>query len=170
MTRNILCGVIFLLALQGVLGKRAEAQAGPSCDWSINIWSWEASPPGAYNCIYVDVEGAVPCNLRTAYCAPAAAPTETCPCQPTGSGGSGNGGSSGNSGGSAGSTSGPVSSPQVGHPIYLATGDTYIAEDDIKKVPGLGGGLGLSRKEQPLACHPECISDRPVRPELAVYF
>jgi len=32
----------------------------------------------------------------------------------------------------------------VGHPISLATGDTYIEENDVK-VPGIGGGLNLNR-------------------------
>jgi YD repeat-containing protein len=139
--RNIFCGIVLLLAFQSALSTRAEAQVGPSCDFKFSVWSWEAAPLGA-NCIAVGVEGADPCDVKTAYCAPAAAPTETCPCQHTGNGGSG---SSGSSGGGAGSTSGRASSAQVGNPIYLATGDTYIAEDDIKRVPGLGGGLGLSR-------------------------
>ncbi len=38
-----------------------------------------------------------------------------------------------------------ASSPQVGSPIFLATGDTYIEETDVA-VPGLGGGLSLRRR------------------------
>ena len=34
--------------------------------------------------------------------------------------------------------------PKVGNPIDLSTGDTYINETDVR-VPGLGGGLSLSR-------------------------
>src|SRR5262249_39739582 len=32
----------------------------------------------------------------------------------------------------------------VGHPISLATGDTYIEQSDVS-IPGLGGGLTLGR-------------------------
>lgn len=34
--------------------------------------------------------------------------------------------------------------PQAAHPLDLATGNTYIAQSDLS-VPGLGGGLSLSR-------------------------
>lgn len=34
--------------------------------------------------------------------------------------------------------------PKAGAPISLATGDTFIAEQDLR-IPGLGGGLSLSR-------------------------
>jgi len=38
----------------------------------------------------------------------------------------------------------PITPAQAGHPINLATGNTYISQSDIS-VPGLGGGLALSR-------------------------
>ena len=41
-------------------------------------------------------------------------------------------------------TSPPCNCPTAGQPISLSTGSTYIVEQDLK-IPGLGGGLSLSR-------------------------
>jgi YD repeat-containing protein len=56
------------------------------------------------------------------------------------SAGNGPGGGAG-SGGGSGSPGGPASG---GAPINLATGNTFITEQDLK-IPGLGGGLTLTR-------------------------
>jgi YD repeat-containing protein len=57
------------------------------------------------------------CAVRTFRCAPPNAPQETCP---------------------------GCNKPTAGQPINLATGNTYIIESDLS-IPGLGGGLRLSR-------------------------
>jgi YD repeat-containing protein len=108
-----------LMILQGVFSAAAAAQAGPACIFTMSIWSWEAPPFDVFGCIYVDVEGAVPCNLVTSSCPPPDAAPETC---------------NGQCATNATATS----------PISLASGNTYIKETDVS-IPGLGGGLSLVR-------------------------
>jgi YD repeat-containing protein len=74
-------------------------------------------PPGVYNCQGIAFEWEVICQIQSYRCPPAAAPQETCLA---------------------------CALAAAGHPINLATGNTYIVETDVK-LPGLGGGLSLVR-------------------------
>ena len=61
--------------------------------------------------------GSCACGRPKASCVPAAAVCETCPHD---------------------------GCPSAGAPISLASGNTYIRQTDIKQLPGLGSGVGLS--------------------------
>jgi YD repeat-containing protein len=88
-------------------------------------------PPTYGNCVGNGPWSAL-CDVLTNQCSPPNAPDETCPtCNRGGPRAGGGGGSAG------GASSG-------GSPISLATGNTNIEQTDIG-VPGLGGGLRLSR-------------------------
>jgi YD repeat-containing protein len=87
--------------------------------------------PGAYNCLPFGT-WFVLCLVKTALCAPASAALESCgPCNSSGSGGGSGSGS-------------PHQKAEAGRPISLVTGNTYIEQSDIR-VPGLSGGLNLTR-------------------------
>jgi YD repeat-containing protein len=115
--KNIFVGLLVFAGLQCAWSPRAAAQAGPSCSWTFSIWSWEAVPFGAHDCQYTGVEGAVPCQVQTYLCPPAAAPQETCA---------------------------TCAAAAAGRPISLASGNTFIKETDVR-LPGLSGGLTLVR-------------------------
>ena len=94
----------------------ASAQSGP-CVLPRSIWSWE-NPDlyfGVYDCTPNGIEGSVPCKIQTSFCPPVAGPPEN-----------------------------PICCGSAGHPISLASGDTYIIETDVR-LSGLGGGLTLVR-------------------------
>jgi YD repeat-containing protein len=116
MTKRIWIAVFLIFVTQCFWPSRTDAQAGPNCTWTVNVWSWLAAPPGTYGCIIVGVEGGDPCFLQTPLCWPSAAPSENCPC----------------------------ANHAGGKPVSLATGDTWIEETDVN-LPGLGGGLQLRR-------------------------
>lgn len=115
--KNIFVGLLVFAGLLCAWSPRAAAQAGPNCSWTVSIWSWEAAPFGAYDCQYVAVEGAVPCQVQTYLCPPAAAPQETCA---------------------------TCAAAVTSLPISLASGNTFIKETDVR-LPGLSGGLTLVR-------------------------
>lgn len=116
MAKKIWIAALLVIVTQCFWPSRTDAQAGPNCTWTINVWSWLAAPIGTYGCILVGVEGGDPCFLQTPYCSPVAGASENCPC----------------------------ANQHAGQPVSLATGDTWIEETDIN-LPGLGGGLQLRR-------------------------
>ncbi len=101
------------------LSEPAWAQAGSNCtSWVGNgtIYGIHDDWPGIFNCQH---EGPwlVTCQYVLSSCAPPDAGPETCPtCQ----------------------------AAKAGKPISLASGNTFIVENDLK-IPGLGGGLSLVR-------------------------
>lgn len=128
-----LCVCIVLLAAVCISSIPAVAQSSnpclatqtwwPSADGPAPIgWSFYSTYPGTF---------AVLISAPKAGCPPP--PPPFCPrCTATPSGGPAPGG--------------PTSPEQgtAGMPIFLATGDTYIQETDVK-LPGLGGGISLMR-------------------------
>src|SRR6202023_2413958 len=99
--------LLVLVVLQCGLGGATLAQSNNSCTSSFVI-SFSGLIPKGWNCVgwgyfvFLSV-----CTVLNTKCAPAAAPSETCPTCPHG-----------------------------GAPISLATGNTYIEETDLR-IPGL---------------------------------
>lgn len=118
----ILVGVFVFLGLVCTLTPGAEAQTGGCLMyWSCSAYSlynaqcYPIIPQGAFNCQNQGPWETI-CEVFTTHCAPPPSYCPTC---------------------SKGGASG-------GHPINLTNGNTYIQENDLK-IPGLGGGLTLSR-------------------------
>lgn len=120
--------VIFLAVglLLCPLSPPAHAQTGSNCTgpWYCSWYSYSSGcvptpPKGAYNC-QITGPWSEACTYVTTQCAPVAAPSETIciTCL--------------------------LAKSLAGRPISLASGDTFIEENDVK-VPGLSGGLMLSR-------------------------
>lgn len=86
-------------------------------------------PASSFNCFGIPYAFESECEVQNFLCPPAAAASETCTngCVPA----------------PAGPANAPAS-PTAGHPISLATGNTYIKETDVT-LPGLSGGLTLAR-------------------------
>jgi YD repeat-containing protein len=125
MTKSMAAGLFALALLHGVLSDRARAQAGSACTtWVGNggvVGYVIVPPPGpVFNC---ESEGPylIICQVMTAQCAPPDAGPET---EPT--------------------CNSSKANPSAGHPICLASGNTFVVEKDIA-IPGLGGGLSLVR-------------------------
>jgi YD repeat-containing protein len=115
--KGIIAGLLLFAGLQCALSGRAAGQVGSACtSWAGNINFPGPPPPWIFNC---QPEGPwlVVCQAMTSACAPAAAAGETCA---------------------------SCAAAAAGHPISLASGNTFIVETDIK-VPGLSSGLKLVR-------------------------
>lgn len=122
---KIIVTLLIAFALQAALGPRVEAQSS-----SCNIFVSECpicgdmAWPGQYDCsgwlsalsIYVE------CKVPAWWCVPPDAAAETAPKCDCDKG-----------------------SPSGGSPINLANGDTFIIDTDLS-IPGLGGGLSLTRQ------------------------
>ena len=125
MIKTIFTGLIAVGLLCGVLSDRAAAQVGSSCtSWaysgSTSLWSdgvYSPLPPGVFGCVGVYGAFEVVCKIFNYTCPPADAAPETCP---------------------------TCAAAAAGRPISLASGNTFIVENDVK-IPGLGGGLTLVR-------------------------
>ena len=116
MKKLIVCLLIFA-GLQSVFRTPLHAQATNCTTWVGNGWTlYGGCPPGT---IQVSVEGPFldNCLVETANCSPAAGPAETCAA---------------------------CAAAAAGHPISLASGNTFIKETDVR-IPGLSGGLTLNR-------------------------
>jgi YD repeat-containing protein len=129
MIKSILAVLFALLCLQCVLSGGAAAQTGSGC-WSVvscgeyslgSLSCVPQLPQGATNCIGVPFEWTTICQIPNSSCPPPDAAPETCP-----------------------TCAAAAGSPAAGHPISLASGNTYIKETDIR-IPGLSGGLSLVR-------------------------
>ena len=117
--KSLLIGLFALAGLQCTLSGHASAQSGSNCHASWGNFFTNPTPPGLYNCTS-EGGGLTTCYSVTMYCAPLAAPLETCPgCE-------------------------AAAKAQGGAPISLASGNTYIKETDVR-LPGLSGGLTLVR-------------------------
>jgi len=119
MAKKALSAVVALVVLHCAFSTTARAQAGSNC-WGVVYTSWiegyQPLPPGAFNCqLYLFTS--VGCWIVLHWCAPAAAASETCQDCVKGIGGG---------------------------PISLASGNTYLEENDVR-LPGLSGGLSLDR-------------------------
>jgi YD repeat-containing protein len=115
--KSIVAGLLMFTGLQCALSGPAAAQVGSACvGWYGNINFPGPNPPWIFNC---QPEGPwlVVCQAMTSACPPAAAAAETCA---------------------------SCAAAAAGHPISLASGNTFIVETDIK-VPGLSSGLKLVR-------------------------
>lgn len=115
--------LLVCVVLQCSLGGATLGQSGNSCLRTVLI-SFSGAPPVGWNCI--GWGGGVPisfCTFPGPGCAPAVSKNETCT-----------------------TCSHPqAGTPEAGSPISLATGNTYIAQADIR-VPGLSSGLSLNRQ------------------------
>lgn len=118
MIRKLLSAIVAFVVLQCAFSTSASAQWNPAC-MGVAYTSWIEGylplPPGVFNC-QLFLFTSVGCWLMLSRCPPPAAASETCPC----------------------------SNGVAGSPISLASGDTYIEENDVR-LPGLGGGLTLDR-------------------------
>jgi YD repeat-containing protein len=122
--KNFCYIALFALAV-GVLAVPSDAQ-GSNCGGLVNMgagWNPASNPPDSpyYNCFYAGAgepgwSGPSWFCYKRANCPP---PTVVC-------------------------LSCLAAAGSAGHPISLATGDTFIEENDIK-IPGIGGGLNLNR-------------------------
>lgn len=106
-----------LICILGIVVFVAPTSASPSCIGFGPMCCVQPFPPGTFNCTYVTYSFMWSCFSR-GDCPPWDAPLKLrCPFCHTG---------------------------QAGNPIDVATGDTWIEENDLR-VPGLGGGLTLAR-------------------------
>jgi len=114
------CFMMFALAVTlCVLSPGAGAQSNNSCI-AITTWWFPLAIPSGWS-----YYGPYPGTYTYLIWAPTAAcPPAPCPCSGAG---------------------GAPPPPIGGSPIYLASGDTYIEQKDIR-IPGLGGGLSLVRR------------------------
>ena len=122
MAKKALSAAVALVVLQCALSTGVRAQVASNClgvAWTSWIEGYLPLPPGSFDCqTYLFSGTACWFVLSLPGCAPAAAPPETCQdCVKKGYGGG---------------------------PISLASGNTYIEENDVR-LPGLSGGLSLDR-------------------------
>jgi YD repeat-containing protein len=116
MTRSVI-GVLALAVLLCALSSPAAAQSNNPC-LSTQTW-WAANGPAKIGWFFFSSYPgtyAIVIAAWNAICHPADSPSETCPC----------------------------ANESASNPISLATGDTYIIQNDIQ-LPGLSGGLRLVR-------------------------
>jgi YD repeat-containing protein len=115
--KSIFVGFLLFAGLQCALSGRAAAQVGSACRGIYGNINFPGTPPPWI--IDCQPEGSflVICQAMTSACPPAAAAGETCA---------------------------SCAAAAAGHPISLASGNTFIVQTDIK-VPGLSGGLKLVR-------------------------
>ena len=113
--KKILIVALSLVFILLVLCMDSEAQSSNPCLSSFDAWDWFVIPLGA-TCQYLGIfVFSLPCTIPNAVCSP---DPECLSCQ--------------------------KDSAQGGHPIDLATGNTYIEQKDLS-IPGLSGGLSLTR-------------------------
>jgi YD repeat-containing protein len=121
--------VCLLVLLYCAFSPQAAAQAGSNCIQRVTdgcqYGGYVVAPcPGWFDC-WGDGIGYINCAGWSSACPPSAGPPETAPgpnC-PLGS---------------------PCQQPRASLPVSLTSGNTYIEENDIR-IPGLGGGLSLTR-------------------------
>jgi YD repeat-containing protein len=126
--KKVMASLFALAVIHGVLSERAAAQVGNNCtDWansgSTSLWpdgQYSPLPPGVFDCVGIQGAFEVVCRIPNFLCPPAASQQETCGCNTS------------------------QSVPGGGSPISLVSGNTFIVETDLR-IPGLGGGLTLSR-------------------------
>ncbi|HYL85804.1 MAG TPA: DUF6531 domain-containing protein [Candidatus Angelobacter sp.] len=114
MTKKILVVTFLCVVFLLVFSADSKAQSNNTCLSTFNWWFWIPGLPMGATCYQGVSFFFTPCTIPNTACAP---PPECLACQQSGQG---------------------------GHPIDLATGNTYIQENDLN-IPGLGGGLSLSR-------------------------
>jgi YD repeat-containing protein len=120
MIKRFVVKAVVLSVLLGVMSSGALAQLSSQCVIAIIWWGITDGPIDAYypgaTCGIGQGPFSSICTIPAYFCAPAAAASETCPC----------------------------ANGTASHPISLASGDTYIEENDVR-LPGLSGGLSLRR-------------------------
>lgn len=108
--------LLVCVVLQCSLGGAALAQSGGSC-FTTDVVSFSGLIPIGWNCVGWGYGMFLSiCKLPSPGCAPAVAKNETCP-----------------------------TCPHAGSPVSLATGNTFVAQSDIR-IPGLSNGLTLDRQ------------------------
>jgi YD repeat-containing protein len=118
MKRRTLLSILAVGLLHGILSFTAAAQ-NPGCIATTTWWpSPDGAPPLGWTCCFPYPGTYVAVIVANLAKCP---PPPKCPC----------------------SSGAPPN--EGGNPIYFATGDTYIDEKDVS-LPGLGGGLTLSRR------------------------
>ncbi len=122
---KVLIALAFAFMLQAVLSPRVEAQANCTAYDTYCAACGDPFLPGMHNCEpeapFIDV-----CELPFWGCPPKNGAAETAPKCDCGN-------------------ANPQTNPTGGNPISLASGDTFIVKTDTK-IPGLGGGLELTRQ------------------------
>jgi len=116
MTRNNFILALGTLLIAVLMSIPSPAQSGGGC-WHFGTGFVPPFPLYTFDCAYMAYSYSWDCKIRD-ICPPPAASRET--------------------------YCASCAAAAAGHPIALATGDTYIEENDIS-VPGLGGGLALNR-------------------------
>lgn len=114
MNKKILAVVFSLVVILFVFTTNSEAQSGNPCVLNFTYWWFTGPIPLGATCYQGPAWFFTTCTIPNALCPP---PPECLACQVSGSG---------------------------GHPINLATGNTYIQQMDLG-IPGLSGGLSLVR-------------------------
>lgn len=121
---KILIAFLFIVIAQGILSAGASAQGCPKVWIGYCPTCGDKTYPGMHGC---EVEGPFEevCELPNWLCAAANAALETLTCH---------------------CDQGPSpTTPTATRPVSLATGNTFITQNDIS-LPGLGGGLSLTRE------------------------
>jgi YD repeat-containing protein len=141
--KRVLLVSFVVVVLYGALSCPAAAQNNNPClmanAWAFGEGAW---PPGWF---YLG-EGAGNFSYLIGAYKASCAPKSECPGGCPGSAGGPSGGPGGGPGGApAGGSGGGGPAPTASHPIFVTTGDTYIRKMDLF-VPGLGGGLQLTRQ------------------------
>ena len=114
MIRKVFVLVLVLIALTIAFVGSTSAQSGNSCV-SYTTIAFVYVPQG-FSCVPWGYFVFLQiCKFQNTSCAPPTAPSQTCP-----------------------------TCPSAGHPISLATGNTFIQQTDLR-IPGLGNGLSLVR-------------------------
>lgn len=119
MIRKLLSAMVACVVLQCAFSATASAQVAQNClgvAWTSWIEGYLPLPPGVFNCQTYLFTGTA-CWVMLSGCPPAAAASETCLA---------------------------CALAAAGLPVSLASGNTYIEENDVR-LPGLGGGLTLDR-------------------------
>ena len=142
MSKRVLCLVLMVAFMLLTLSRSSSAQTTNPCliiNWEECFMGDNCTPPPPWF-IVGPGPGGWTLSIGAWICAPQGSGSETCTfCVPSG-GGAGPGAGAGGSG-----TSGNTPINQVGRPISLPIGNTFIEQSDIR-APGLGGGIALSRR------------------------
>jgi YD repeat-containing protein len=115
-TKKFCFGLLMFMILNGALSNRASAQLGSSCVTEIGNYFDPGTTLPIFNCA-TEGPALVNCFMVTDKCAPKGAAPETCP---------------------------TCAAAAAGQPVSLASGNTFIKENDVR-LPGLSGGLTLVR-------------------------
>lgn len=115
MIKKLVFILFVVLFWQCIAAPTAQAQNADPCLVATTWWAGDPVPPGWF------YFGPYPGTFVYLIAAHTCPPPPKCPCNKN------------------------ADTPEGGHPIFLASGDTYIQDTDVS-LPGLGGGLVLRRR------------------------